>query len=89
MKITEIVAKLRDEEPKLVKGFPEKRVIKILRSVLEHIADEIDKTDEGKVVVPGLGSFTVRKATRQTNEGEVEAKRIVLKRIKSKATQTE
>lgn len=60
MKLTELVASARSGNEQLFEGVSQQQATKIVRAVLQDVASQVDKTDEGQVSVPGLGNFVVR-----------------------------
>ena len=60
----------------------DKKALAIVRSVLKDIAAEIDATNDGRISLPGLGTFVVRQVKRKKESQEVVVKRVVLRRPK-------
>ena len=73
MKPMEIVKAIKEETPNLLGKTPDKKAAQIINAALKHIKLEISTAVPGRIVVPGLGVFVVKKVEIE-KDGE---KRIV------------
>lgn len=69
MKLDEMVALIKEENPALLGKMPDKKAARIIRAAFGQVAREVDATKEGVVSAPGLGRFRV-KAVERTKEGQ-------------------
>lgn len=65
MKPTEIVAHLRQHDPKVLGDVNDKRAEQILRAAFTLIRENVSATAEGNVNVPTLGRFMAREVVRK------------------------
>jgi len=80
LKVTELIAQMQRMNPKLLRGIPEKRAARLIRSVFEHINDTLARTKEGVVPYGGLGRFRVRKVEREVKGERVIRTQIIFRR---------
>ena len=62
MKVLELVQSARAEDEAVFDGTPDNRSAKIVAAALRDLGRRLEETDEGRVAIPGLGSFVVREA---------------------------
>lgn len=77
MNTAEIVAAMRAGSPEVVAGLTDTAVKKLVAATLGVVRDGIAKAEPGRVMVSGLGRFTVRDNTKEA-DGEAEGRRKVL-----------
>ena len=74
MKVLELVESAKAADESVFEGTPDKRSAKMVASVLQDLGRRLEETDEGRVSVPGFGSFVVR-----ATEGGEKDKRIIFR----------
>lgn len=79
MKINEAVAKAMLTQERAFKDVSEIQATRIVKAALAEIAKEIDDMDEGKVVVPGFASFTIKQIEREKDGEKLERKRVMVR----------
>ena len=62
MKVLELVKSARAEDESVFEGTPDNRSAKIVAAALRDLGRRLEETDEGRVAVPGFGSFVVRES---------------------------
>jgi nucleoid DNA-binding protein len=75
----EIVKRIRSTNPKLLDNIADAKVANIIRATLNHIHKDIEETEEGVVVVQGLGRFRIKQIERQKDDTTVIVKRVLFK----------
>jgi len=78
MKIEEIATTILEENGKLLKGMSDKKAKRVVRSIINVFAKELDKAEEGKISIQGLGVFVKKRIEK---DGEINEK-IIFKRAK-------
>jgi nucleoid DNA-binding protein len=81
MKINELIEAIAKEKPRLLAGLPEKRSATIIRTALACIGRVIDATEEGRVLIGGLGVFNVRQVEREIDGRKVMKKIVVFRPV--------
>jgi len=76
MKITEIVALIKQEKPKLVDAAGEQNVVGLLREAFAQIAKLVEKEDAGVVRIPALGGFSIRVDDREKDGKSVSVRTV-------------
>jgi nucleoid DNA-binding protein len=89
MKITEVIAAAKAQNPSVFAGLADARAARIVGSVLAEIAKEIDATQEGVVPVVGFGRFVVKRfappeASKVTPEADGKIRRVIFRRAPAK-----
>jgi hypothetical protein len=84
MKPIELVEIIKKSNPDLLKGIPDDRAARIIRSALTLLGEELEAANEGAVKAPGLGNFQIRQVQREKDGRTETVKRIILKVIKPK-----
>ena len=64
MKPTEIIERIKKENPKLLGNLADQKAARIVLAALAQLGNEIDAMDEGVVKVAGFGNFRVRQGER-------------------------
>ncbi|PSJ48038.1 hypothetical protein C7H85_04365 [Zobellella endophytica] len=81
MKPIEIAEKIMQESPDVLGTVPANRAARIIRAAFEQLVIELQNTDEGKVTVPKLGNFIVRRVDTEKNGEKVQVKRIIFRPV--------
>jgi hypothetical protein len=81
MKLRELIQKISEEKPEVLGKVPQGKALVIVREVLAEIKREIEATEEGKISVPGMGTFII---SSKEKEGK-EIKRIIFRPAKKKS----
>lgn len=79
MKINEAVAQAMISHERAFKDVSEAQAVKIVKVTLAQIVDEIDNIDDGKVTVPGFGTFVIKQVEREKNGEKTTLKRIAVR----------
>jgi hypothetical protein len=77
MKIKDIVKEAKAHAPLVLSNMPDRRAARLAVEVLSLIRAEIAVTDEGRVGVPGLGTFKMRQLAVTRNGEETTVKQVV------------
>jgi nucleoid DNA-binding protein len=80
MKLRELIQKISEEKPEVLGKVPQRKALAIVREVLAEIKKEIEDTEEGKIFVPGMGTFIILSREKEGNE----IKRIIFRLVKKK-----
>ena len=80
MKVKDLVESIREQEKEKLGKMPKAKIALIVREALRTISEELDQVENGKIRVPGLGSFVVRELENE-QKGKRQ-KRILLQRSK-------
>jgi nucleoid DNA-binding protein len=80
MNLKELIQKISEEKPEVLGKVPQGKALAIVREVLAEIKREIEATEEGKISVPGMGTFII---SSKEKEGK-EIKRIIFRPAKKK-----
>jgi len=88
MKIREIIREAKAHAPLILGNMPEPRAARLAVEVLALIRAEIAVLDEGRVGVPGLGTFKIRQlaVTRNGEKTMVKHVAFIPARVKAKKT---
>lgn len=81
MKINEAVALAMLSHEMAFKNISVTRATRIVKLALAEIAKEVDRMDEGKILVPGFATFTIKQVERE-KDGEKAAHKRVMVRIR-------
>jgi nucleoid DNA-binding protein len=84
----EIVALIKNENPKLMSNIQGKQAAQFVREAWQLISKQIEAVDEGLVKVPGLGSFRVRQVEQDKDGTKTKVKKILFKASAGKAKST-
>jgi hypothetical protein len=84
MKVSELVAKVRQGQPKVLGKLPDTRAARLVQGVLAQLAQEIQGMTSGKLAVVGLGRFVVREVASKKVPTE-KRKRVVFHPAKVRA----
>lgn len=80
MKPKELVQRAKVVDPTL-KGIPDRLAISLLNSVYSEILKEINGTDEGRIKVPKLGAFFVKKVNKEVGGETVSRSRVLFRPV--------
>uniref|UniRef100_A0A7V5XHR1 HU family DNA-binding protein n=1 Tax=Thermodesulfobacterium geofontis TaxID=1295609 RepID=A0A7V5XHR1_9BACT len=80
MKLREIVQRISEEKPDILGRVPQGKALTIVREVLGELKKEIEATEEGKIVIPGVGTFVISSIEKKGKK----IKRIVFRSAKKK-----
>lgn len=83
MKINEAVSLAMMEHERAFKGVTEIQATRIVKLTLDEIAKEVDRTDDGKVLVPGFGTFLIKQVERE-KDGEKAVRKLVMVRLRAR-----
>jgi nucleoid DNA-binding protein len=78
----EIVALIKNANPKLLADVQDKRAARVIREAWLHVVKQIEATDEGVVKVPGLGAFQVRQVKQEKEGAKATVRRVIFKAAK-------
>lgn len=78
----EIVALIKNANPKLLADVQEKRAARVIREAWAHVVKQIEATDEGVVKVPGLGAFQVRRVKQEKEGVQTTVRKVIFKAAK-------
>ncbi|NWG38598.1 MAG: HU family DNA-binding protein [Hydrogenophilaceae bacterium] len=81
----EIVALIKNENPKLMSNIQGKQAAQFVREAWQLISKQIEAVDEGLVKVPGLGSFRVRQVEQEKDGTKTKVRKIIFKASSGKA----
>lgn len=84
MKPDEIIAKIKETKPELLRGVDEKAATRMLRLVFAELARQIGAAEDGVILVPGLGRFVVKTVVVEKDGVETTRKRIVFRHLPPK-----
>lgn len=84
----EIVALIKNENPKLMSNIQGKQAALFVREAWQLISKQIEAVDEGLVKVPGLGSFRVRQVEQDKDGTKTKVKKIIFKAATGKSKST-
>lgn len=80
MEMQELVKSIKEENKEELGKMPNRRIAFVIKKVLEKINEDINRMEEGKYQIPGLGVFVVQKIEKK---GEAEkigtSKRIIFR----------
>lgn len=65
MKPIEIVKLIKEKQPEVLAGIPDKKAALLIRTTLAELGKQIAAAEEGAVKVPGLGNFRVRQIKKE------------------------
>lgn len=85
MKPTEIIERIKKENPKLLGNLADQKAARIVLAALAQLGSEIDAMDEGVVKVAGFGNFRVRQVEREKDGKKVTLKRTFFVAAKRKS----
>jgi nucleoid DNA-binding protein len=77
MKVTEIIQKMQQNNPELLKDIPEERAKALVQKIFGHMKAAVARAEEGSVQFPGFGVFRIRKV-----EKEIDGKKVVKKQVR-------
>jgi len=80
MNLKELIRKISEEKPEVLGKVPQGKALTIVKEVLAEIKKEIEARKEGKISVPGMGTFII---LSKEKEGK-EVKRIIFRPAKKK-----
>jgi hypothetical protein len=78
----EIVALIKNTNPKLLADVQDKRAARLIREAWLHVVKQIEAADEGVVKVPGLGAFQVRQVKQEKDGVKATVRRVIFKAAK-------
>jgi nucleoid DNA-binding protein len=79
MNAKEIAAAIKAESPKMVEGFTEEAVERVVRGALAQISKAIEAQESGPIAVAGLGRFVVKMAEAKGEAGGEKIRKISFK----------
>lgn len=82
MKIMEIAEKLKKNNPEACGELSERKIAKLLRAGLIELKNHVDEVDEGRVKVPGFGTFVIKQVENKVTH--VQNKRTLFNSAKKK-----
>ncbi len=82
MKMTELVAFIKTENPELLDNIPNNRAAALIRQVFSRLAKTLEEQEEGLVKVPGFGSFRIRMVETEKDSQKSTVKRILFRPAK-------
>lgn len=88
MKTTEIVALVKQANPKLLGKTADAKAAKIIASAFAEVSKQLNDAPDGKVIVPSLGIFKVKQVERQKDGQTVKGKKVSFRASKLKAKGT-
>lgn len=80
MEVTELIARMRQTDPKLLAGIPENNAAALIRNVFKQMNDTLAVTDKRVVNYVGLGQFRVRKVEREVKGEKITRTQINFRR---------
>jgi hypothetical protein len=85
MNPAEIVSLIKSKKPKLLENITDVQALGIVRAALTQINNQIEQTEDGLVVVQGLGRFRIKQVERKKEDQTVTVKRVIFKSEVKKA----
>jgi hypothetical protein len=79
VKLDEMVALIKKENPTLLGKMPDKKAIRVIRAAFGQLAREVDAAKEGVVSAPGLGRFRVKEVERSKEGQKAMTKHVVFR----------
>lgn len=79
MKPIEIVEKIHQRKPEVLKGIPHGKVAAVLRSAFQEIAIAVRETNEGELVIPGFGIFRIKQVEHEKDGAKTFVKRVTFR----------
>lgn len=83
--LLELAQLVKQSEEAVLANVPVPRIAKILSLGFQGLANRVDGMEEGRLVVPGMGVFVVRKIEVEKDGAKSELKRIILHRPVAKS----
>jgi len=80
MNLKELIQRVSEEKPEVLGKVSQGKALTIVKEVLAEIKREIEATEEGKISVPGLGTFIISSIEKEGKE----IKRIIFRPAKKK-----
>lgn|GEM_PF-3296850 len=80
MKLKDLIKKISEERPDILGKVSTGKALAIVREVLGEIKKEIEATEEGKITIPGMGTFVISSIEKEGKK----IKRIVFRPAKKK-----
>jgi len=80
MNLKELIQKISEEKLEVLGKVPQGKALAIVKEVLAEIKREIEARKEGKISVPGLGTFIISSIEKEGKE----IKRIIFRPAKKK-----
>jgi len=88
VKIKDIVKEAKAHAPLVLGNMPDRRAARLAVEVLALIRAEIAVMDEGRVGVPGLGTFRIRELAVTRNGEQTTVKHVAFVPARAKAKKT-
>jgi hypothetical protein len=80
MNLEEIVKTARAANGSAFGNIKDERAVKILRAAFEQVGNEVDSAKDGKVMIGGLGRFTIKNVERDKDGVKVTKRRVTFRR---------
>lgn len=79
MKLAEIIEAARAADPSAFGSTGDKRAVRILRASLRQVGKQLKSTNEGNLVISGLGRFAIKNVERKRGEITVTKRRVIFR----------
>jgi len=80
MNLKELIQRVSEEKPEVLGKVSQGKALTIVKEVLAEIKREIEATEEGKISVPGLGTFIISSIEKEGKK----IKKIIFRPAKKK-----
>lgn len=84
MKLTELVTAAKAGKQKVFQGLDDKRIARVVQTVLAEAGRQLTAAKEGKLDLKGFGRFVIKQAEVEKDGQKVQKKRITFRPAKAK-----